>query len=514
MSPEAGRETALSLRGVSYAYPGFDSPALDGINLDIRRGEVVFVTGPTGAGKTTLCLAASGILHHEYGGTLEGAITILGKSVRDYRSMAGIGRHVGVVFDDADAQLIFSTVEEEVASGLENLGIPREEMQQRLRHVMEATGIADLADRAPHTLSGGQKQRVAIAATLALGTEILVLDESTAELDAEATSTVSALLRRLADEGTAVLIVEQKLTELAAVADRMVLINDGTITKVGSPAEMMQEVVLQHPTAGDIRGIRPPAPAAASPGGVLPVISIRGLVHRYDGVTAIRGLDFEVAPGEIVAVVGENGSGKTTLVKHFNGLLRPTSGSVVVDGLDAATVSIAELARHVGLVFQNPDTMLFAETVEEEVAFGIRNINPDGDPGQTVEAALCEVGLFHRKGAYPRSLSRGERQRLAIACVIAMRPNVIVLDEPTTGLDARESERVMEVLERLRQNGHTIVMVTHDIHLGEEYADRIVRMKQGRIVGDERMYEEEPCPRLCSISPGRAPFTASTRLPN
>jgi energy-coupling factor transport system ATP-binding protein len=245
---------------------------------------------------------------------------------------------------------------------------------------------------------------------------------------------------------------------------------------------MLQEDRLQHLAFDDAR---PTAPAETPLAGAPSIISVHGLVHRYDGVTAIGGLDLEIAPGEIVAVVGENGSGKTTLVKHFNGLLRPTEGSVTVDGLDAATVPIADLARHVGLVFQNPDTMLFAETVEDEVAFGLGNIGA-GDPGQSVDAALREVGLLHRKATYPRSLSRGERQRLAIACVIAMKPNVIVLDEPTTGLDARESGRVMEILGHLRQDGHTVVMVTHDMRLGVEYADRIVRMEQGRIVRDER----------------------------
>ena len=506
MSPETGRETAFSLRGVSYTYPGSETPALNGISLAIAKGEIVFVTGPTRAGKTTLCLAASGILHHEYGGVLEGTVTILGKNVRDYRNMGEIGRGVGVVFDDAEAQLIFTTVEEEVASGLENLGIPREEMEQRLRAVMEATGIADLAERAPHTLSGGQKQRVALAATIALGTKVLILDEPTAELDAEATAAVSTLLRRLSGEGTAVLIVEQKIGDLAAIADRMVVVEDGAIAEVGTPADMMRE----HPTVGSVRL---PAPAPTPRGKAPSVISVRGLVHHYDGVEAIRGLDLEIAPGEIVAVAGDNGSGKTTLVKHFNGLLRPTKGSVTVDGLDAATVPIAELARHVGLVFQNPDTMLFAETVEEEVAFGLKNIDP-GASGEPIDAALREVGLLHRKTTYPRSLSRGERQRLAIACVIAMKPKIIVLDEPTTVLDARESGRIMEILGRLRQDGHTIVMVTHDMRLGTEYADRIVRMEQGRIVDNSGTFEEEPCLKSCSTSPGRAPFTASTRSPN
>jgi energy-coupling factor transport system ATP-binding protein len=286
MSPEGGRESVLSIERVSYTYPGSGTPALDGIDLAVGKGEIVFVTGPTGAGKTTLCLAASGILHHEYGGMLEGAITILGKDVRDYRSMAEIGRHVGVVFDDADAQLIFTTVEEEVASGLENLGLSREEMQRRLREVMEATGIADLADRAPHTLSGGQKQRVAIAATLALGTEVLVLDEPTAELDAEATGAVSAILRRLSCEGTGVLIIEQKLGELAAIADRMVVVENGAIVSEGSPAQMLHDGILQRPEGGSARRF---APAGATtvlwPSGVSTSMSLPARSWPWSGRT-------------------------------------------------------------------------------------------------------------------------------------------------------------------------------------------------------------------------------------
>lgn len=503
MSPE----TALSLKDVSYTYPGSETPALKRINLTVAKGEIVFVTGPTGAGKTTLALAASGILYHDYGGTLKGQVSILGRNVRDYRDMSEIGRHLGVVFDDADAQLIFTTVEEEVASGLENLGLSRDEMRRRLQEVMESTGITALADRAPHTLSGGQKQRVAIAATLALGTEILILDEPTAELDTEATAAVSTVLQRLAREGTAVLVVEQKIGELAAIADRMIIIEDGTIVADGTPGQVMRnERAPNTPLTGNRRMI--PRCSDASP-----IISVHGLVHRYDGIEAVAGIDFEVSPGEIVAVVGENGSGKTTLIKHFNGLLRPTDGSVIVAGLDAATTPISELARHVGLVFQNPDTMLFADTVEEEVAFGLENIYP-GASGERIEAALHEVGLLHRRTVYPRSLSRGERQRLAIACVIAMKPDVIVLDEPTTGLDARESGRVMEILERLREEGHAIVMVTHDMRVGATCADRIVRLKQGKIVQDGETYQEDTCPRLCSMSPGRAPFTGSTLSPN
>ncbi|MFA5613866.1 MAG: energy-coupling factor transporter ATPase [Methanoculleus sp.] len=499
MAPEA----VLSLKGVSYTYPGSEFPALSQIDLNIRRGEIVLVTGPAGAGKTTLCLAASGILYHDYGGTLKGSIAILGKDIRDYPGMAGIGREVGVVFDDAEAQLIFSTVEEEVASGLENLGLSRDEMHRRFHTVMEATGISDLADRAPHTLSGGQKQRVAIAATLALGTGILILDEPTAELDAAATATITDLLLRLSEEGVTVLIVEQKLNDLARIAGRTILIEGGAVVK-----KRITKTVLGRP--GD--SFRPPVPSQESV--TTPIISIRGLTHHYEGVAALKGVDLEITSGEIVAIIGENGSGKTTLIKHLNGLLRPTEGSVLVDGLDATSAPTAELARHVGLVFQNPDTMLFAETVGDEVAFGLENIDPGHLCAEKVDAALQEVGLLHRKAVYPRALSRGERQRLAVACVIAMKPRVIALDEPTTGLDAQESAEIMETLGRLRRDGHTIIMVSHDMHLVEDCADRIVEMKDGRIVPGKRTPEEGPCPRSCSMSPGRASFTASTRSPN
>ncbi len=503
-------DAPISMRSVSYTYPRGTNPALHGIDLDVARGECLLVTGPTGAGKTTLCLAASGILYHEYGGALAGSLSLAGKDVAAYRDMGEIGRSIGVVFDDADAQLIFTTVEEEVVSGLENQGLDRAEMQRRMDYVTEVTGITHLLDRAPHALSGGQKQRVAIAATLALGTDVLILDEPTAELDTIATDAIFQILQRLKDEGKTIVIVEHKLDELSRLADRMILVEDGRIAAEGLPDVLLKSDRVR--SLIEVADASEPVTAPLStpmqpPAAVSPIITVHGLVHRYEETTALAGVDLDIFPGEIVAIVGENGSGKTTLVKHFNGLLRPTEGTVLVDGLDTATTPITELARHVGLVFQNPDTMLFAETVEEEIAFGLGNIGL-ADHGEVIDAVLAEVGLTEYRNQYPRSLSRGERQRLALACVIAMRPKVIVLDEPTTGLDARETQRVMEIVRRLQREGCTILMVTHNMRLVREYADRIIAMEHGIILRDVRSFEEIACQKLCSTSTGTATSTA------
>ncbi len=501
----------IALENFSYTYPGRTEPALNGVTLRVRQGEVVLVTGPTGAGKTTLCLAATGILHHEYGGGSRGRALLMGRDVTKYADLAEIGRRVGVVFDDPDAQLIFTTVEEEVTSGLEGLPLPRENLLERMEEVLEITATSGLRERAPHTLSGGQKQRVAIAATLALGTGIVVLDEPSSELDEEGTQRLFRILQKLKAEGKTVLVVEHKLDALFSLADRMVFLEGGRITVEGAPEDLLRDERVRSVLHSDVDDrpvrlatARQREQRAAAP----PIIAIERLVHAYDGHDALQGLDLAVHPGEFVAIIGDNGSGKTTLIKHLNGLLKPTSGSVTVRGLDTRNAAINELARHVGLVFQNPDTMLFEETVAEEVQFGPANLGMS-NVADRVTHALDEVGLSAQRGTYPRSLSRGERQRLAVACIVAMEPEVIVLDEPTTGLDAAESRRIMELASRLRDDGKTIVMVTHNMRIVEDYADRIVLLEHGALVADSATGGEEViCQRLCSTSRAPASFTA------
>ncbi|WP_440950470.1 ABC transporter ATP-binding protein [Methanosphaerula subterraneus] len=495
----------ISLSHYSYTYPGKSTPALHDLSFSVRNGEVVIVTGPTGAGKTTLTLAASGILHHDYGGKATGQVAILGRDVASFAGVEELGRHIGIVFDDADAQLIFTTVEEEIASGLENLDLPREELLRRMEHVLAITKTEELRDRAPYTLSGGQKQRVAIAATLALGTDILILDEPTSELDEEGSQMLFRILSDLKHEGKTVLLVEHKLDALITLADRMVFLDEGTIVAEGSPEDLLQDEKIRKVLHRDHQIVeestwcrQPETPVGLNTGP--PVIEIHGLVHRYGQFEALKGIDLSIREGSFVALIGDNGSGKTSLIKHLNGLLRPTEGTIMINGRDTASQQITELARSVGLVFQNPDTMLFEESVEREVAFGLKNLGVL-DIDQRITAVLDQVGLGGARTVYPRSLSRGERQRLAVACIVAMQPAVIVLDEPTTGLDARESTRVMEIAQALQRQGHTIVMVTHNMQIVQDYADRIILLEKGAIIADTQNGGGGViCNRLCNTS--------------
>ena len=471
---------AISFDRFSYTYPSGENPALSDITLEIKKGECILVNGTTGAGKTTFCLAAAGIISHEYEGRRKGHIRIFGRDVSDYKDMGDIGRRIGVVFDDADAQLIFTTVEEEVLSGLENRGLSSVDVKERLERIMKITDIKKLRYRAPHTLSGGQKQRVSLAATLASGTECLILDEATAELDTSATSVIISVLKRLKEEeNKTIIVVEQKPREMEAIADRVVLIDSGKITSVLSAQEYFscyKEEDERH--VGDDLSCETPV-------GAEPVIAIKNLVHDYGEHKGLDDVSLTIMPGELIAIIGENGSGKTTLSKHLNGLLKPTSGEVIVCGLNTKDSTVTELARHSGLVFQNPDTMLFEDTVEKEILFGLNNVGKGtGNDSEYIAEILDEVGLYGRAQTFPRSMSRGERQRLAIACVIAMKPEIIILDEPTTGLDFVESKRIMSILEKLSSQGHTVIMVSHDMKIVKNHARRIITMAEGKITSD------------------------------
>jgi energy-coupling factor transport system ATP-binding protein len=416
-----------------------------------------------------------------------------------------------MVFQDFEAQLFSTDVTQEVVFGLEQLGVPPADMPARIAAALEAVGLAGFEGRDPTTLSGGEKQRLAIAGLLALRPDVLLLDEPTTDLDPIGRRDVLRVLDRARAEGRTVILVEHDGTALDA-ADTVVLLREGRVVGTGSPA-----VVLGDVTRCEDAGIRPPdvarvfaalgfdAPplevdraaerlraagvrlvAPATPEPPLaprpPLVRVSHVTHRYDeGTVALDDVSLDIGRGELVAVVGRNGSGKTTLVKHVNALLAPSAGRVELDGVDVATLALEQVARRVGYVFQDPDHQLFAATVAEEVAFGPTNLGlPAEEVRRRVYEALEAVGLEARDED-PFLLDKGARQRLAVAAVLAMGPDVLVLDEPTTGLDHREQRRMLELLRRLHAGGRTIVVVTHTPWVVAEHAERVLLLDDGRL---------------------------------
>jgi energy-coupling factor transport system ATP-binding protein len=483
----------IELESVTYGYPHTNNDAIKDLTLSVRKGECLMITGPSGAGKTTLCLASAGILAHEYGGRKKGAVRINGRDVKSYRDLSDIASNLGIVFDDPEAQLIFTSVEEEILSALERRGLSAGEVGDRLRVIMEMTHLTTLKDRAPHTLSGGQKQRLVLATTLALGTDILILDEPTAELDEHGTAGILDILRDLKRQGKTIVVVEHKFHHLHDLADTLVVMEEGRIRAIGRPDDVIRDPAVHKMVIPDFSGIRNGAGLPGEkPDAGGPVIVADDLSHIYSGeIHALTEISLSIGAGEFIAIVGENGSGKTTLIKHFIGLLKAGKGKVMVKGKNAADCTITELSRDVGLVFQNPDHMFFADTVHDEVAFGVDNLNIPDREG-VIDRVLESVRLSGVRELYPRWLSRGERQRLAIACVLAMQTSVIVLDEPTTGLDGREAREIMEVLKDLQRSGHTIIIVTHSREIARDVADRVITMEHGQVLSDVRIHGTMP----------------------
>ncbi|MGH8936718.1 MAG: ABC transporter ATP-binding protein [Acidimicrobiia bacterium] len=511
----------LDVDGVRFTYRGEGAPALEGIDLTVGSGELVVILGPSGAGKSTLCLCLNGLIPHVVRGELEGTVRVFGEDTAQH-TVSELAGQVGLVFQDFEAQLFSTNVELEVAFGPENLAVPGEEIRTRVDAALRTVGLTGLERREPATLSGGQKQRLAIASVLALQPKVLVMDEPTTDLDPIGKESVFEVARRLRRQGATLVIVEHD-TEEATKADRVVVLEEGRIVAQGPPEELLvrsewleqrgvqplgvvrllhhlgaEPVFTDEEAAVRLRELRFQVPQAywedlhrraaireAAYGE--PIIEAKDLQHQYpNGVKALGGVTLTVRRGEFLAVVGQNGSGKTTLVKHFNGLLEPSAGGVRVEGASARGQGVRRLGRIVGYVFQNPDHQIFAETVFDEVAFGPLNHGvPSGEVEERVSEALAAVGLSGREGDDPFALTKGERQRVAVASILSIRPQVIVLDEPTTGLDYREQRQMMELVRRLNEEaGHTIICVTHSMWVVAEYAHRVVVMQEGRVTMD------------------------------
>jgi len=539
----------VEIRGLTYSYPNAKAPALDGVDLTIERGEFVLLTGPSGCGKTTFCRCLNGLIPHFYGGDLNGDIRVAGLDTRESPTYR-LAQHAGLVFQNPDNQIFALTVEKDVAFGLENLGVEKAKMLEGVDWALEKAGISHLRDRATHELSGGQKQRLAIASILAMRPEVLVLDEPTSFLDPLGAERIFQVLESLNKEhGITILLIEHRLDLAAQHVDRVVIFSEGKIVGNGSPEEifaleetrlagvgipkivqlykrlrsegfplerppltpeaLVEELGKWLPPEGQQATAKPTSPEIEGfdwERHASPAVEVQGVSFSYpSGVKALDGVSLTIHRGEFVAIMGENGAGKTTLVKHFNGLLRPSAGWIKVDGGDISGLSVANLSRRVGLVFQNPDDQLFSESVEEEIGFALRNFGFEREVvDKRVDWALNLLDVERYRKSSPFALSGGERKRVALASVLAWDPDIIVLDEPTIGQDYAQKERLRHFLMQLRTQGKTTVIVTHDVEFVADCEPRVVLMADGRIVADgpiRRIVTDEGSMRRASVSP-------------
>ena len=512
---------------VSYTYPGVDNPAVNDVSLSINEGEIVLITGPSGAGKTTLCSMLNRIVPESYGGDISGKIYIKGADISQYTigQMAFIS---GLLFQDPSGQLTSATVGDEIAFGPENKGLPVDKINELVDEYIGYVNMRKFIKRPPQALSGGQQQSIVYASVLAMEPEIYILDEPTSNLDPLGSDLVFRLMKKVAtDKKKTAIIVEHKLEKIIDMVDRIIIMDKGSIAFNGTPKEVLShykelfKIGVVAPQIDQVinrineeKGYNLPAPITLSEAveelrSILPeklpaekmrevgrtfkeprkfdkpIIEVKDLHFYYNPeVEILHGINLDIYEGEFLSIVGQNGSGKTTIVKTFNGLHKPTGGSVIVKGTDTKTSTVAKLSRSVGYCFQNPDHQIFSSVVRDELTYGPKNVGMSQDEiDNIVDEVSKMIGIEDILDENPYNLSKGQRQQIAVAAILTMKPDVIVVDEPTTGQDPRQSHQMMDMVKRLNTDyGKTIVVITHDMSIAAEYSDRIVTMHNGTII--------------------------------
>jgi energy-coupling factor transport system ATP-binding protein len=494
----------ISFQHVSYTYPEASRPILEDVSLEIPGGALALVTGPSGAGKSTLLRCINGLVPHFSGGVLRGSIRVNGLDPVQ-ASPQVISQCVGFVFQDPEAQFVLDCVEDEIAFALENMGMPPAEMHARVDEVLEILNLAHLRERALWTLSGGEQQRTAIAAALALRPEILVLDEPTSQLDPQSAEDVLRTLEGLKQRlGLTIVLAEHRLERVLPFTDLLIHVERRQVI-VGEPHAVLPQISLNPPIAalGKALGWNPlpltvdearpfaanlennasvqSAAQAADPPARTPRLQAINVCFDYGTAHAVLSASLELYAGEIVALMGANGAGKSTLVRCLVGLLRPSQGKVLLDGKDTARMDVADICLGVGYLPQDPNALLFAETVLEELRITLRNHRLPVQEEQ-LNPFLNSLGLDGLASRYPRDLSVGERQRAALATVTITQPQVILLDEPTRGLDYVSKANLLEILNAWRQAGKAILLITHDVEFAVAASDRLALMERGQIM--------------------------------
>ena len=522
----------IEIKDLTYCYPKETKPVLKHINLQLNKGEILFVVGESGSGKSTLGKCISGAVPNFYGGTIQGNVSIDGQDIIEMHHNKR-AREVTMVFQDPESQLIMNKVYREIAFGLENVGISNTEMKKRIWEAMQFSNILDIANREINTLSGGQKQRVAITSAIAYLPNCIILDEPTSQLDPSSAEDVIALIKKINDElGITIIIIEQRIDKWFDIADKILLLSKGEIAFAGNKQELYKvenEALLDFlpnylkiSKALDIEdmpcGIRETrraietftyeynSPLLAQD---LPnseeIIKIENLSCKYEDNLVIKDISTNIKKGEFISILGANGAGKSTFLKALMGLIN-YGGSIKVlknhfeNGKSSKKLSesfiknfngeygevkklkIKDIARIIGYVSQNPNDYISKETVYEELKFTLDNYNIKDN--EVIEDTLKALDIYKLKDRNPRDLSGGEIQRVAIASILVLKPKILLLDEPTRGLDAKVKRMLGEILLELNNNGTTVILVTHDVEFAAEYCDRFLLMFNGEIVGD------------------------------
>lgn len=502
----------ITFEDVSFCYPDNAQPALHKVNLQISAGEFALLVGPSGAGKSTLLRLINGLVPHFSGGKLSGVVRVntLDPVQATPRRMS---REVGFVFQDPEAQFVMDNVEDELAFGLEHAGLSAQEIRLRVEEGLDLFELAPLRQRALDTLSGGERQRVAIAAALALRPAILVLDEPTSQLDPQSAEDVLTYLVRLnSDLGLTIVLAEHRLERVLPFVDRLIYLpGAGRELLTGDPRTVLRQIELGPPLVrlGKRLGWNPlpltvkdalrfcrtlaankPQPLGSpprSPQSTAPVLQAHALNVSYGQVGVLHCITFDLWAGEIVLVMGRNGAGKSTLLKSLVGLIRPQQGRVTLAGQDLRQREVAAICRDIGYLPQDPNSLLFADTVRAEWLITLRNHgllidNPAATTLDSVDQLLSQLGLTDKAEHYPRDLSVGERQRVALGAIMITKPKVLLLDEPTRGLDTLAKARLQELLLNWRSAGIATILVTHDVEFAVGLADRVLLLSEGEVI--------------------------------
>ncbi len=515
-------EPIIKFENFGFKYNAQQKPTLYDINLSIHKGEKLLIAGPSGCGKSTLAHCINGLIPSSYRGEMTGSLTIAGKESRDM-GIFEISRHVGTVLQDSDSQFIGLTVAEDIAFALENDCVALPEMKERVLKAAKLVDISHHLGHAPNELSGGQKQRVALAGVMVDDVEVLLFDEPLANLDPATGKQAVELIDQIQKEtGAAVIIIEHRLEDvLHRHVDRVVLMGEGRIIADMSPDELLSSSLLRDSGireplyitalkyAGvEIRADMAPAsletiklgekdkeklrswfssrPETPAEGERPPLLEARDISFAYDnGHQALKDVSLTVYQGELMAIAGTNGAGKSTFSKLACGFEIQQRGSLSFKGRDLMELSIKERADHIGYVMQNPNQMISKVMIYDEVALGLRTRGlPEEEIGPRVEEALKICGLWPFRNWPVSALSFGQKKRVTIAAILVLKPEMIILDEPTAGQDYRHYTEIMEFLRELNGKGITVVMITHDMHLMLEYAHRAVVFSGGRVIAD------------------------------